>query len=89
MLQPLCKTGFSKLKRELSYDPAIPLPGMAMESSRASLSHEQSVIRTEVGVPAVAQQDGQCLCRGRDEGSIPDPVQWVKDPALHSCGLGL
>ena len=34
------------------------------------------------GVPAVLQDvnDLACLCGGK--GSIPSPVQWVKDPVL-------
>ena len=33
-------------------------------------------------VPAVVQWDCQCLCSGRDVGSIRGPVQWVKDLVL-------
>lgn len=30
----------------------------------------------------MAQWDLQCLCSGRDMGSVPGLVQWVEDPAL-------
>ena len=33
-------------------------------------------------VPAVAQRDQQCLCSGRDTGSISNPLKWVKDSVL-------
>ena len=43
----------------------------------------QLALKEISGVPAVAQQDGQCLgsAGARDSGLIPGPAQWVKDPA--------
>ena len=34
--------------------------------------------KLSIGVPNVVQKDQQCLCGGRDMGSIPGLVQWVK-----------
>ena len=34
------------------------------------------------GVPTVAQWVNDLACLSRGAGSIPGPVQWMKDPAL-------
>ena len=39
-------------------------------------------IKTRVGVPIVAQRVKNATSIHEEVGSIPDPTQWTKDPAL-------
>ena len=45
------------------------------------------ILKRRVGVPIVAQQVKNPVITQKDEGSIPDFAQWVKDPVLPQAAV--
>lgn len=61
---------------------------MIVSCSGIKLSNIDVLVRIRIGgTPAVAQWDQRHLWSHLDVGSIPDPAQWVRDPALPQLRL--
>lgn len=70
----------SESSRGLSWVQTVPPQGRPAEGSWQKVTGPR--LKALLRVPTMAQGDQQCLCSGRDVGSMPRLTPWVKDPAL-------